>query len=92
MPCPISNIIGLPRSDMYMMGRDHPDPPRVTLRVPQLATDYEIDVSMHMDVQNAFTWLRRSWSWAFSSRTPKDCRTPLARHGILRFSAPEMEV
>lgn len=52
---PIS-IIGLPQSDIYMMGRGQPHPPRATLRVTQLARKFGIGIGMGVNnVQNAFT-------------------------------------
>jgi hypothetical protein len=55
---PIS-IVGLPQSDMYMMGREHNlhfGPPRTTLRVPQLAKEYGVDIAMSINnVENPFT-------------------------------------
>jgi hypothetical protein len=77
------NIIGLPQSDMYMMGRDKPDPPRAALRVPQLASEYGIEVGMAVNnVQNAFTpqgsvdplGLCTLGVGLFQAGTPKDCR------------------
>nr|GAT60317.1 predicted protein [Mycena chlorophos] len=53
-------LIGLPQSDMYMMGRSAFDAPlgapRGTLRVPQLASRHGIHAAMAVNnVQNAFT-------------------------------------
>ncbi|KAF5369526.1 hypothetical protein D9758_002660 [Tetrapyrgos nigripes] len=53
-------FVGLPHSDMYMQGRDSADTPlgapRSTLRVPQLAKNYGLEVAMSVNnVQNAFT-------------------------------------
>lgn len=49
-------LVGLPQSDMYMMGRDGPSPPRSTLNVCKLARQHGIKVSMAVNnVQNAFT-------------------------------------
>jgi hypothetical protein len=52
---PVS-LVGLPQSDMYMMGRDRLSPPRCTLNVCQLARKHGIKVAMAVNnVQNAFT-------------------------------------
>jgi hypothetical protein len=90
-------IIGLPQSDMYMMGRDKLDPPRATLRVPQLAKEYGVDVAMGVNnVQNAFTpqgsvdplGLCTLGVGLFQTSTPNDCRTLLVR--ILPYSEKYM--
>ena len=82
------HIISLPQSDMYMMGRDNLDPPRATLRVPQLASGYDVNISMGVNnVQNAFTpqgsvdplGLCTLGVGIFQAGTPNDCRTLLAR-------------
>ncbi|CAK5262820.1 unnamed protein product [Mycena citricolor] len=53
-------FIGLPQSDLYMLGRGAVDeplgPPRGTLRVPYLANKHQIQVALSVNnVQNAFT-------------------------------------
>ncbi|KII87842.1 hypothetical protein PLICRDRAFT_649240 [Plicaturopsis crispa FD-325 SS-3] len=54
---PIS-IVGLPQSDMYMMGRSSAPlgAPRGTLRIPQLAAEHGINAAMSVNnIENAFT-------------------------------------
>jgi len=52
---PIS-VVGLPQSDLYMMGRDHPARPRGTLDVPYLTSKFGFDIAMSVNnVGNAFT-------------------------------------
>ncbi|EPT05239.1 hypothetical protein FOMPIDRAFT_125332 [Fomitopsis schrenkii] len=49
-------LVGLPPSDMYMMGRGLPGRPRATLNVPRLAKEYGVGVGMAVNnVENAFT-------------------------------------
>ncbi|KAJ6508843.1 hypothetical protein C8R45DRAFT_815074 [Mycena sanguinolenta] len=53
-------FIGLPQSDMYMLGREETDtslgPPRSTLRIPYIANKYKIEMAMSVNnVQNGFT-------------------------------------
>lgn len=50
-------LVGLPQSDLYMMGRDmKPFTPRGTLNIPKLAGDYGINAAMSVNnVGNAFT-------------------------------------
>lgn len=81
-------IIGLPQSDMYMMGRGSRDPPRATLCVPQLSREYGIDVAMSINnVQNAFTpqgsvdplSLCMLGVGLFQAGTPNDCQALLVR-------------
>jgi len=49
-------LVGLPPSDMYMMGRGQPGPPRATLNVPRLAREHGVKVGMAVNnVENAFT-------------------------------------
>ncbi|KAF7299106.1 hypothetical protein MIND_00858900 [Mycena indigotica] len=51
-------FVGLPQSDMYMMGRgDSPlGAPRGTLHIPQIAAQHNIQIAMAVNnVQNAFT-------------------------------------
>lgn len=82
------HIVGLPQSDVYMMGRDQVDPPRATLRVPQLAEEYGVNVAMGVNnIQNAFTpqgsvdplSLCTLGVGLFQTGTPNDCRTLLVR-------------
>ncbi|KAF8590768.1 Metallo-dependent hydrolase [Ramaria rubella] len=49
-------LVGLPQTDMYMLGRDHINKPRGTLRITELVRDYGLDVAMSVNnVGNAFT-------------------------------------
>ena len=49
-------LVGLPQTDMYMLGRNDPNRPRGTLRVTELIRDYGLDVAMSVNnVGNAFT-------------------------------------
>jgi hypothetical protein len=49
-------LVGLPQTDMYMLGRDDPNKPRSTLRVTELVNDYGLAVAMSVNnVGNAFT-------------------------------------
>ncbi|KAI0770295.1 Metallo-dependent hydrolase [Fomes fomentarius] len=49
-------LVGLPPSDLYMMGRNLDYAPRGTLNVPKLATAYGLRVAMSVNnVENAFT-------------------------------------
>lgn len=49
-------FVGLPQSDVYMMGRNASPPPRGTLNVVQIADKYGLDIAMAVNnVQNAFT-------------------------------------
>ncbi|KAJ7069820.1 Metallo-dependent hydrolase [Mycena amicta] len=83
-------LIGLPQSDLYMMGRSDFDAPlgapRGTLRVPQIAALHNIQVAMSVNnVQNAFTpqgsldplALCTLGVALFQSATPQDLRTLL---------------
>ena len=81
---PIS-IVGLPQSDVYMMGRHNHGG---TLPVVQLAKDHGVDISMSVNnVQNAFTpqgsvdplGLCTLGVGIFQAGTPEDCRTLLVR-------------
>lgn len=54
------HIVGLPQSDMYMMGKSSGGKslgaPRGTLRVPRLWRDYQVEIAMSVDgVENSFT-------------------------------------
>jgi len=49
-------LVGLPPSDLYMMGRDLPKAPRSTLDVPELARDFGLQLAMSVNnIENAFT-------------------------------------
>ncbi|KAI0801822.1 hypothetical protein BC629DRAFT_1591504 [Irpex lacteus] len=49
-------LIGLPQSDVYMMGRDVPSPPRSTLNVCRLDRKYDVQIAMAVNnIENAFT-------------------------------------
>ena len=49
-------LVGLPPSDLYMMGRGLEYAPRGTLNVPKLAAEYGLRVAMAVNnVENAFT-------------------------------------
>lgn len=53
-------FVGLPQSDMYMLGREGTGtllgPPRSTLRIPYIANKYGLEVAMSVNnAQNAFT-------------------------------------
>lgn len=49
-------LVGLPQSDVYMMGRHMPSPPRSTLNVPRLMRTHALRVAMAVNnVGNAFT-------------------------------------
>jgi len=49
-------FVGLPQSDMYMMGRGDPASPRGTLRVTDLVKKHGLDVAMSVNnIGNAFT-------------------------------------
>ncbi|KAH9950574.1 Metallo-dependent hydrolase [Amylocystis lapponica] len=49
-------LVGLPPSDLYMMGRQLSPSPRTTLDVPRLAREYGLKVGMAVNnVENAFT-------------------------------------
>ncbi|KAI0699090.1 hypothetical protein BC835DRAFT_1503464 [Cytidiella melzeri] len=55
MDLPVT-LVGLPQSDMYMMGRDMSSPPRSTLNVCQLEREHMIKAAMAVNnVSNAFT-------------------------------------
>ncbi|KAJ7675862.1 hypothetical protein DFH06DRAFT_1170790 [Mycena polygramma] len=84
-------FVGLPQSDMYMLGRQDTDtalgPPRGTLRIPYIAERYGIEMAMSVNnAQNAFTpqgsvdplSLCTLGVALFQSATPNDLRT-LAR-------------
>lgn len=81
-------FVGLPQSDMYMLGRESSGPglgaARGTLRVPHLAREYGIDIAMSVNnVDNAFTpqgsldplSLRTFGISVFQAATPEDVRT-----------------
>lgn len=83
------HFVGLPQSDLYMMGRNPPEgqlPVRGTLRVPQLAREHGIEVAMAVNnVDNAFTpqgsvdplMLCPLGVAVFQAATTSDCRTLL---------------
>lgn len=49
-------LVGLPQSDMYMMGKTMQRPHRTTLNIPKLAKDHGIRAAMAINnVQNTFT-------------------------------------
>ncbi|KAF7314243.1 hypothetical protein MKEN_00896800 [Mycena kentingensis (nom. inval.)] len=82
---PIS-LIGLPQSDIYMMGRAMSRAPRGTLHVPQIAREHNLHVAMSVNnVQNAFTpqgsldplALCTLGVSLFQAATPNDLRTLL---------------
>ncbi|KAJ3519450.1 hypothetical protein NM688_g9299 [Phlebia brevispora] len=93
---PIS-LVGLPQSDLYMMGRDMSYPPRSTLNPVKLARDHGLRVAMAVNnVGNAFTPQGAPDPLAlcplgmalFQTGTKKDCATLIeavtvnARHAI----------
>lgn len=82
---PVS-LIGLPQSDMYMMGRELSLPPRTTLNVCRLASRYNLKVAMAVNnIENAFTPQGPPDPLAlcplgvalFQAGTVKDCHTLL---------------
>ncbi|KAJ7134588.1 hypothetical protein C8R44DRAFT_829041 [Mycena epipterygia] len=81
-------FVGLPQSDMYMLGRNETDtllgPPRSTLRIPYIANKFGFEVAMSVNnAQNAFTpqgsvdplALTTLGVALFQSATPDDIRT-----------------
>ncbi|KAI0754974.1 Metallo-dependent hydrolase [Daedaleopsis nitida] len=79
-------LVGLPPSDLYMMGRSLDYAPRGTLNVPKLATEYGLRVAMAVNnVENAFTpqglvdplGLCPLGVAVFQAGTKIDCRTLL---------------
>ena len=49
-------FVGLPQSDVYMMGRNDPSRPRGTLCLPKVANEFNLDIAMSVNnVGNAFT-------------------------------------
>jgi hypothetical protein len=83
------HFIGLPQSDLYMMGRNSADSvlaPRGTLNILRLKNEHDIPAAMSINnVQNAFTpqgsvdplSLCPLGVAIFQSATAKDCRTLL---------------
>ncbi|KAF7365249.1 Metallo-dependent hydrolase [Mycena venus] len=80
-------FVGLPQSDIYMLGRQETDaplgPPRSTLRIPYIMNKYNLEIAMSVNnVQNAFTpqgsvdplSLCTFGVALFQSATPKDLR------------------
>lgn len=85
-------LVGLPPSDMYMMGRALPGLPRATLNVPKLAKQYGVSVGMAVNnVENAFTpqgvidplALCPLGVAVFQDGTNKGCRTLIVSHGYV---------
>lgn len=81
-------LVGLPSSDLYMMGRNLPSAPRSTLNIPNLAREYRLRVAMSVNnVENAFTpqgpldplALCPLGVAVFQSGTKKDCESLLVR-------------
>ncbi|KAI0372165.1 Metallo-dependent hydrolase [Pilatotrama ljubarskyi] len=79
-------LVGLPPSDLYMMGRNVEFAPRGTLNVPRLAEDHGLRVAMAVNnVENAFTpqgpvdplSLCPLGVAIFQAGTKKDCRALL---------------
>ncbi|TBU28610.1 Metallo-dependent hydrolase [Dichomitus squalens] len=79
-------LVGLPPSDLYMMGRGLDYAPRGTLNVPRLATEHGLRVAMAVNnVENAFTpqgpvdplGLCPLGVAVFQAGTKIDCRTLL---------------
>lgn len=81
-------FVGLPQSDIYMLGRQQADSPlgapRGTLRIPHLANEYGVEMAMAVNnAQNAFTpqgsvdplSLCALGVALFQSATPGDLRT-----------------
>ncbi|KAJ7644110.1 hypothetical protein FB45DRAFT_824055 [Roridomyces roridus] len=81
-------FVGLPQSDMYMLGRTTADTPlgapRSTLRVPYIANKYHVEMAMSVNnVQNAFTPQGTADPFSlctlgvalFQSATPEDIET-----------------
>lgn len=49
-------FVGLPQTDMYMLGRDEYTKPRGTLNVPDMVEKHDLDVAMSINnIGNAFT-------------------------------------
>lgn len=78
-------FVGLPQSDMYMMGRNDPSRPRGTLQVPELV-NHGLDVAISVNnVGNAFTpqgsldplSLCTFGVAVYQAGTPRDCRVLL---------------
>ncbi|KAL6303449.1 hypothetical protein BKA93DRAFT_332108 [Sparassis latifolia] len=79
-------LVGLPPSDLYMMGRNLPQAPRSTLNVPKLAREYGLKIGMSVNnIENAFTpqgpldplALCPLGVAIFQAGTRQDCRTLL---------------
>ncbi|KAH9841570.1 Metallo-dependent hydrolase [Rhodofomes roseus] len=77
-------LVGLPPSDMYMMGRGQPGSPRATLNVSRLEREHGVKVAMAVNnVENAFTPQGTTDPLAlcpmgvavFQDGTKKGCRT-----------------
>ncbi len=87
-------LVGLPPSDLYMMGRNLDYAPRGTLNVPKLATAYGLRVAMSVNnVENAFTpqgpvdplSLCPLGVAVFQAGTKIDCRTLLVSLFVSRY-------
>ncbi|KZT12071.1 Metallo-dependent hydrolase [Laetiporus sulphureus 93-53] len=77
-------LVGLPPSDIYMMGRNQDQTPRGTLDVPRLAREHGLKLAMSVNnVENAFTpqgpvdplALCTMGVALFQSGTKQDCRS-----------------
>lgn len=86
------HLVGLPQSDMYILGKNQANqplgPPRGTLRVPYIRHEFGIDVAMSVNnVSNAFTpqgildplTLCTLGVALFQSATPRDVETLFVR-------------
>ncbi len=90
-------LVGLPPSDLYMMGRGLEYSPRGTLNVPKLASEYGLRVAMAVNnVENAFTpqgpvdplSLCPLGVAVFQAGTKTDCRSLLV--SLLDLRAPAL--
>jgi hypothetical protein len=93
------HFVGLPQSDLYMMGRQPEGPlfaPRGTLNILQLKNEHGIDAAMSINnLQNAFTpqgsadplSLCTLGVTIFQSATPEDCRTLVVSDGVMLLVA-----
>lgn len=87
-------LVGLPQSDLYMMGRGANPVPRTTLNVTRLAKNHGIHIAMGVNnVQNAFTpqgsadplSLCPLGAAVFQSATQTDCDILLVCHRFHSF-------
>lgn len=85
-------LVGLPQSDVYMMGRGLEPPPRGTLDAVRLQREHGIEVAMAVNnVQNAFTPQGAPDPLAlcplgvalFQAAAPRDCATLLVRRAAV---------